>query len=86
MVITKPSFRAELRASRQERRHRRHRFRSKLVRHLQTPYMSLRADSRSRHGFVVIGGKGAQGQALSDVWVFISCYIHFSTIHMLLGI
>jgi hypothetical protein len=86
MVNAKPSFRAQLRASRQKRRNRRHGFRSELVRPLQTPYMIPHTDSRSRHGFVVIGGKGAQGQALSDVWVTITRYTPFSTIHILLGI
>ena len=87
MVNPNPSFRVGLCASRQERRHRRHGFRSKLVRPLQTPYIPPHADSCSRHGFVVIGGKGAQGQALSDVWVITHYLLHpFSTIHKLLGI
>lgn len=85
MVNANPSFGAQLRASRQKRCNRRHGFRSKLVRPLHL-YMTPHTDSRSRHGFVVIGGKGAQGQALSDVWVTITRCTPFSTIHRLLGI
>lgn len=48
--------------------------------------MPTHTDCRSRHGFVVIGGKGAQGQALNDVWVIITRGIHCSTVHALLGI
>jgi hypothetical protein len=32
-------------------------------------YFFLVIEIGSRHGFVVIGGKGSQGNALSDVWV-----------------
>ena len=41
----------------------------------------------SRHGFVVIGGKGLQGNPLSDVWVSVQpSSIQANLINILVGI
>lgn len=40
--------------------------------HLSMLLLALRVNSR--HGHVVIGGKGANGQSLSDAWVFHPVY------------
>jgi hypothetical protein len=36
---------------------------------VSSEYFSHVIEIGSRHGFIVIGGKGSQGNPLSDVWV-----------------
>jgi hypothetical protein len=40
----------------------------------------------SRHGFIVIGGKGSQGNPLSDVWVSNQSNTQANLIDILAGI